>query len=263
MSFVEAVLLGLLQGATEWLPVSSEGVVTAVYSLVFDAPLAEAVAVSLWLHLGTALSVLVVLRTDVTAIVRGALSRPVSPVPGTTFLVVATLVSAPLGLFILMTLDDVSARIGDFAMGALGALMLITGTVLLTGSAQTVRSRGDLTWIDSILTGVAQGLAALPGLSRSGLTVSSLLWRGVDRRDALALSFLLGIPASIGGGLYGAFKSEAYASPEGLVALLVAAGAGFATIRAMLALAGRVNLGWFVMIIGLGIIAGASWRHLI
>ena len=75
MTLPEAALLGLIQGLAEWLPVSSEGVVTAVYSLVFGADLPDAVNFSLWLHLGTALSALAAFRSDVCRMLVARYSR--------------------------------------------------------------------------------------------------------------------------------------------------------------------------------------------
>ena len=112
------------------------------------------------------------------------------------------------------------------------------------------------------MTGVAQGLAALPGLSRSGLTVSTLLWRKVDRSETLALSFLLSVPASLGAGIYGALKTNSYGSPEAIIALGVAAVAGFVAIRLLIKLAEQVNFGWFVIIVGGSIVGGVLWETL-
>ena len=300
MTLPEAALLGLIQGLAEWLPVSSEGVVTAVYSLVFGADLPDAVNFSLWLHLGTVLSALAAFRSDVWDILRDIASTrfhtpltarhssvpdchshthnrhsresgnpevagsPNTPIttrlsPATAYLILATLSSAPLGLLLLLGLFEFSEIVGAVAMAAVGILMLITGAVLIKSKSSGTRTRDDVRWPDAILTGVAQGLAALPGLSRSGLTVSALLWRGVDRQEALALSFILSIPASLGAGLYAAITSGLYASPEALVALAIAALTGFATIRALMSLARRLNFGWFVLVLGVGIIAGAIW----
>ena len=262
MSFAEAALLGLVQGLAEPLPVSSQGVVTIVNAWLFDANLADAAAFSLWLHLGTALSVIIALRRDVTAVLRDALSRPVKPTPGVNFLVIATVVSAPLGFLALIGLFEFSDRIGTAAMGVVGVMMLATGTLLLRRRSGGTRTRHDVTWLDAVVTGVAQGLAALPGLSRSGLTVSTLLWRKVDRSETLALSFLLSVPASLGAGIYGAMKTDAYASPEAIIALGVAAVAGFVAIRVLIKIAERVNFGWFVIIVGGSIVGGAVWETL-
>lgn len=282
MTLAEAALLGLIQGLAEWLPVSSEGVVTAVYSLAFGADLTDAVNFSLWLHLGTALAALAALRADALAVLRdiaklhsrnrrdaphrrhpGVAFRDIAnsrPAPMTAFLLLATLVSAPIGFLLLIGLFQFSERAGAAAMAAVGILMLATGLILLKSKSPGTRTRDALRWPDSLLTGIAQGLAALPGLSRSGLTVSVLLWSGVDRREALALSFLLSVPASAGAGLYAAMNAGLYASPEALVALAVSALTGFATIKALMAVARRLNFGWFVLLMAAGIIAGALWQ---
>ena len=119
-----------------------------------------------------------------------------------------------------------------------------------------------MTLLDAALTGIAQGLSTLPGLSRSGLTVSALLARQVDRREALVLSFLLSIPASLGAGLYSAYDGEIYTSGSAIVAVVVAAAVGFVTIRALMTVAERVNFGLFVVVVGLSIIGGALWQGL-
>ena len=282
MTLAEAALLGLIQGLAEWLPVSSEGVVTAVYSLAFGADLPEAVNFSLWLHLGTALSALVAFRAEVRDVLRdiarlhsrnrrdarhrghpGITFRDIAnshPSPMTAFLILATLVSAPIGFLLLIGLFQFSERAGSLAMAAVGILMLATGLILLRSKSQGTRTRADLRWPDAILTGIAQGLAALPGLSRSGLTVSALLWRGLDRREALTLSFILSVPASLGAGLYAAISAGLYASPEAALALAVSALTGFAAIKALMAVAQRLNFGWFVLLMAAGIITGALWQ---
>ena len=259
MTLAEAALLGLVQGVAEWLPVSSEGVVAAIQTLAFGADMADAVAFSLWLHLGTALAALAALRKDAAEIARNAMRRPTRLTAATAFLAVATAVSAPLGLVLLAGMDGFSERLGGLAMALVGALMTVTGVVLLRGRRGGARTREDVGAVDAVLVGAAQGLAALPGLSRSGLTVSALLWRGVDRREALALSFLLSVPASAGAGLYAALDSGLRASPEALLALAVSAAVGFAAVRALTGLARRINFGWFAVAAGAGIAAGGAW----
>ena len=258
MNIAEAVLLGLIQGLAEWLPVSSEGVLTAVQSIAFDAPLAEAVSFSLWLHLGTALAALVAFRSDIQDILRDITNNPASPSPTTAYLLIATLSSAPLGFLLIAGFFEFSERLGAVSMSVVGALMLLTGALLLRSKQSGTRSRDDMRWPDALLTGIAQGLAALPGLSRSGLTVSALLWRGTDRREALTLSFLLSVPASAGAGLYSAISTGYFVSPEALAALVVSAITGFATIKALMAVARRLQFGWFALLTGASIIAGVA-----
>ncbi len=262
MTLAEAALLGAVQGIAEWLPISSEGVVAAIQTLALGAELSDAVAFSLWLHLGTALAALIALRKDAADMARNILRNPTRPTAATAFLAVATLISAPLGLAALAGLDGFSERIGGLAMIPVGALMMLTGAIIARGrhrAAGGERTREDVGVMDAVLTGIAQGLAALPGLSRSGLTVSALLWRGVDRRDALALSFLLSVPASVGAGLYAALDSGMAMSAPALLALAASAAVGFAAVRALMNLAERINFGWFALTAGAAITAGGAW----
>ena len=121
-----AALLGLLQGITEWLPVSSEGVTTAVYSIFYETSLSEAVAFALWLHIGTALSALIALRKEVRVIISDAVSNPLKPSPLIVYLVVATAVSALVGFPLLLAVEELSGRVGAASMGLVGLLMFIT-----------------------------------------------------------------------------------------------------------------------------------------
>ena len=254
-----AIILGFLQGTTEWLPVSSEGVVAFVGSFFFERSLSEAVAFALWLHLGTVISALVVLRSDVIGLVREALTSPRRPSPLLSFMVVSTLVSAAVGFPLLLTLDKISIQFGAVAMGIIGLMMFITGGLQLRRKEDGTRKREELSYKDALLAGIAQGFAALPGLSRSGLTVSVLLARQIDRREALVLSFLMSIPASLGAGIYIYLKDEggALATSSALVAMAVAAAVGLVTIRILLVVVERVNFAKLVITIGALMIAGA------
>ena len=200
MSYAEAILLGVLQGLAEWLPVSSEGLVTSVYSLVMGHSLSEAVGVSLWLHIGTAFAALAAFRAKVRRLVGGLISSPLSLDPVSKFVVVATLVSGPIGLALLLGLEEFSSVASGLTMVVVGLLMLVTAGVLYGGRRREVRESEETGWVDAALAGIVQGLAALPGLSRSGLTLAVLLGRGIDRRDAITLSFLMSIPVSVGAG---------------------------------------------------------------
>ena len=252
-----AAALGLLQGLVEWLPVSSEGVVAGVYALIFDAPLDEAVGFALWLHVGTVPSVLVALRHDILDIAREVAARPRAPSSTVLFLVVATLVSGIVGLPLLMSLSEISAIGGTVASGLIGCLLLVTGYLQIRRSEAEHQVRDTLTLSDSILVGMAQGLAVIPGLSRSGMTVAVLILRQFDRRRALALSFLLSIPASLAASLYVGIESGLVFDAEAILAAGVAFVVGLLTINGLLAAAARVNFGWFVVAVGIVMLAGS------
>ncbi len=259
---ISAALLGLLQGLVEWLPVSSEGVVAGVYALIFDASLDEAVEFALWLHVGTVPSVLIALRRDIIDIVREYLARPQTPSPTVRFLIVATLVSGVVGLPLVLTLSDISSVGGTAATGLIGCFMLVTGYIQLRWREESDEHvREELNLVDSLLVGVAQGLSVIPGLSRSGMTVAALLSRRVDRKRALTLSFLLSVPASLAASIYVGIDSGLVFKVEAVFAACVAFVVGLLTIKALMAAAAKLNLGWFVTVVGVVMIVGAliSW----
>ncbi|MDA1036522.1 MAG: undecaprenyl-diphosphate phosphatase [Chloroflexi bacterium] len=253
---LESIVLGIVQGATEWLPVSSEGSVTAVASLLFDLTLSDALAFALWLHIGTAIAATIAFRRELIEVAREALRDPMHPSPLLRFLVLGTLFSAILGFPMLMVLEDLSSVIGGGTMLAIGVAMLVTAVALRAPPDGGSRHRNELTTTDAVVFGIAQGLATVPGLSRSGLTVAALLGRGLTKSEALAVSFVMSIPASIGAALIGGFDSNGPTLTEGIVGATVAMVVGIATIRALLSVAERVNFAVFVAGLGLLVICG-------
>lgn len=252
---LEALALGALQGVTEWLPVSSEGVVVAVDSFAFDRPLADALAFALWLHLGTAVSAAAVFRREFIAVIRGIrVSGPGTPTA--RFLVVATLVSGLVGLPLLVGAAELSVSLGNGAMAVVGIAMLTTAAIQLRRPRPGMRTRETLTVRDAVIIGIVQGTAVLPGVSRSGVTVVALLIRGVERREALVMSFVLSVPASLGAAAYVGLTSAVTITSEALLSAFVAGAIGVATIRGFLTVASRVNFATFVGSMGLAIIAG-------
>ena len=245
------LLLGALQGMFEWLPVSSEGIVAVVYSFTDQGTFAEAVHFALWLHIGTAPTAVIVFRREVGSVLEDMFIRPRNMTAQTRFLLIATLVSGALGLPILIFVQEIGMFAGSVSMSVIGLLMALTGLIQLKGQAPTNRSVEKLKVIDGVIAGLAQGLAVLPGLSRSGLTIASLVGMGLDRRDALTLSFLMGVPASIGASAYVLMSSAVTISINTVLASVIAFLTGMVTIKVMLVFAQRVNMGWFVLVTGL------------
>lgn len=250
-------VLGLIQGLVEWLPVSSEGVVAGVYTLMFDATFDEAVGFALWLHVGTVPSVLIALRRDIFDIVRELWASPHAPSPTVRFLVIGTIVSGVVGLPLLLTLGNISFVGGTAATGLIGCFMLVTGYIQLSRPEAGNHPRQNLSLLDSLLVGVAQGLSVIPGLSRSGMTVAAMLSRRVDHKRALTLSFLLSIPASLAASIYVGIESGFVFDVEAVIAAGVAFVVGLLTIRTLMAVAARMNLGWFVTAVGAVMVGGA------
>jgi len=209
VSWVKAVVLGVVQGLTEFLPVSSSGhLVLAKHLLGLTEPAREAGV--LWevvLHLGTLVAVVVVLRRELVTVVVGFFRGLAASRRGVTE---AVRRERGFGLALLILLGSVPAGIvgvgfEDFIEGlfanpyAAAAALLVTGSFLFaTRYAPGARADGRVNSTDAILIGLAQAAAICPGISRSGATISAGLFRGVDRAEAARFSFLLFVPA-IGG----------------------------------------------------------------
>ena len=199
------------------------------------------------------------LRREVVELARGLLARPSRPSPVVVFLAVATVVSAAVAFPLLVTLSELSSTLGGGAMLMVGAAMLVTGAVQLRRQSDGARTGDDVRPVDGVLAGVAQGVAVIPGLSRSGLTVAVLLARRMETRQALTLSFLMSVPASLGAAFYVVASSGVEIDAEAVVAAVVAFAAGLVTIRLLLGVAARVNFAGFVFAVGAVMVAGALW----
>lgn len=257
------MLLGILQGLFEWLPVSSEGVIVVVNSLVFDHNAEESVLYALWLHLGTVCSVLIVYFKEIKDILVHAVMRPLQPSPLLSFLLTTTILSGTLGLVLLLGLAELSGYLAAVFMGVVGTFMCVTGVIQIASTKDTKRTKSDATWKDSTLAGLAQGLSVLPGISRSGLTVSALIIRGIHRKDALVMSFLMSVPASLGAGLYAILQTRPSIDLPALAGLTAACLTGLVVIKTLVTLSERLNLGAFALILGLTIVSGALWQALV
>lgn len=264
MTWIQALLLGMLQGATEFLPVSSSGHLVILPHL-FDWP-EPGLAFDTLLHLGTLAAVLFYFRRDLLRLAVAAwdsLRRRSVDNPDARLawlLVLATLPGAVIG-FLLE--DQVEALFGMPVAAA--AFLLVTAGVLALSELLSRRNRSleALTLRDALLIGLAQMLAIIPGLSRSGATIAAGLLLGYRREESTRFSFLLAIPIVLGGGLYQLLKLAAGGATDfgGLVLVGMAAAAltGYAAISALLALVRRHALWPFVIycaVFGLLVLTG-------
>jgi undecaprenyl-diphosphatase len=258
--WVVAVVLGALQGLLEWLPVSSEGAVAIARSALGAAPDA-ATRYALFLHAGTALAA--------AAFYRAELYRLVGRLPGwrprqafdpthadLTFFGVATVVSGVVGVTGYLALSEVAdAAAGGGFVAAIGGLLLATGVFMRVAERRATERREAPGLLDALLVGVLQGLAVLPGVSRSGTTVSALLLRGHEGPAALRLSFVLSIPAAAGAGLLVVLDEglSGVNPAAALLALGVSALVGYIAVGALVGLVRRVAF-WRVCV-GFGSLA--------
>lgn len=234
---VTAALWGFVQGLTEFLPISSSGHLVLVPALLgLDEP---DLATSAVLHLGTLVAVLWYYRRDLFALVR----HPGSPRSRRvlTLLVIGTIPAAVIGL----TLDS-PIEIIFTEPWIVAVLLMVTGSVLLLahrlgGGERTLE---DVRPTDAVVVGMAQAFALLPGVSRSGMTITGALAQGFSRVEAARLGFLLGIPAIAGAGALEAVDlvQTGGFSPSLLVGTLVAAITGYLAITTLIRLIGRYGL---------------------
>ncbi len=194
----EGAILGLVQGVTEFLPVSSDGHL-ALAQLLYggDAELAETVL----LHVGTLLATVVVLRKRVwNAIEEGlrGLGRPalLRETPGGRDASFVAIASVPTAVVALALKHRVAESFGSLFL--IGGGFLVTALVVTATTLTPPGTRTTPTWTGAVLVGLAQGAAVLPGLSRPAVTIASLLWLGVGSERAFELSFLMSIPAILG-----------------------------------------------------------------
>ncbi len=254
VSLFQAIFLGVLQGATEFLPVSSSGhLVLVPWLLHWQSP---GLAFDTVVHWGTALAVIVYFWEEWVALVRAAwLSlgeirfRPLRLPGGTASAANGTrrgllawliLLGTVPGVLVGYSLEDFFE--GMFARPAAAAGFLLVTAMLLTASERLGRrERGldEIGWLDALIVGVGQALAILPGISRSGATIAAGLAQGMRREPAAHFSFLLATPIILGAGLLkvvelgrmGGLMAQAPALVAGFVA---AALVGFACIHFLL-----------------------------
>jgi len=191
VTLLEAAALGLLQGFTEFLPVSSSG--HLVIGQAFLGVRQPDITFEVIVHFGTLLAVLTALRQRVWQLVRGCALRDREAWRLALALCAGTVPAAAIGL---LFKDTVTGAFSD--PSAACGWLVVTGAILWsTRGRQGCRSRISQT--DAFWVGFSQAFAVLPGVSRSGITISAGLWRGLDRSEAATFSFLLSIPVILGG----------------------------------------------------------------
>lgn len=253
--YIEQILLGIIQGVAEWLPVSSEGMIilARTHILHLSGPIDDAIRQALFLHFGTFLAALVYFRHDVLVLIKSFVQYKQQSQQEQKlfqFLAVTTLISGGIGFALIKVLVRMAEVIGSqetVITLVVGCLLMITGFLELCAKRTGCRKIEEINWIDFILLGVVQGLAALPGLSRSGLTVSALLLRKVENSSALRLSFLMSLPIVLVGNLVLNIGRLSFSLPS-LVGLLCSFAFGLATIHVLLKTAAKINFGYFVLL---------------
>lgn len=247
---LDAIFWGIIQGLTEFLPISSSGHLVLIPAL-FDRP-APDLATSAMLHLGTLVAVVVYYRSDLARMAK--FDRPARRT--ITLIVIGTIPAVVLGLAFETRIDEM---VSD--PQAVAVMEIVTGLVLFGSLAIRLGDRvmEKVSPRDSIIVGLAQSFALIPGISRSGMTITAGMARGMQRVEAARFAFLLGIPVIAGAGLLqmarAVSEGEAIAA-EVWIGMAAAAISGYAAIAILLRLLTRVGMTPFaIYCVAFGVLA--------
>ncbi|MGB9251676.1 MAG: undecaprenyl-diphosphate phosphatase [Mycobacterium sp.] len=263
MSWWQVVVLAAVQGVTEFLPVSSSGHLAIVSRIFFAADAgASFTAVT---QLGTEAAVLVYFARDIVRILKAWFSGLRAAAHRTAdywlgwYVIIGTIPICVLGLFFK---DEIRSGVRNLWVIATALVVFSAVIALAERMGRQSRDVGQLTWRDAVVVGIAQTLALVPGVSRSGATISAGLFLGLERELAARFGFLLAIPAVFASGLFSlpdAFRpvSEGMSAtgPQLGVAIAIAFVVGLAAVAWFLRFLVRHSMYWFV---GYRVAAGAA-----
>jgi undecaprenyl-diphosphatase len=223
--YTQSIILGLVQGLTEFLPVSSSGHLILV-PLLFGWP-DQGLAFDAVTHLGTLAALLAYFRTELRALVTGTLSRRLA-----LLIIVATIPAGLAGVVLGSWIETQvrSALVIAVTTAGWGIVMWLADRRAVAPSAGTGEPLERVTWTQSLVVGGAQALALIPGTSRSGITITAGLLTGLDRATAARYAFLLSIPITAAAGSLKTLHLVRHGMPPGEVGpLLVAVLTAFAS----------------------------------
>ena len=195
MSLLEAIILGIIQGLTEFLPVSSSGHLELAKAIMGDgAGNTGGLLFTILVHGATAISTLVIFRKDVAEIIRGLFQFKWNEELKFSLKIVLSMIPAALvGLFLE---DEIDAFFGGRVM-LIGCMLILTGLLLFMADKAKNTTR-DVSFPRALIVGIAQAIAILPGISRSGSTIATSVLLGIDRTRAARFSFLMVVPLILG-----------------------------------------------------------------
>ena len=189
-----AIVLGIVQGLTEFLPVSSSGHIELAKALLGDDAVGEeSLLMTVVLHFATALATLYVFRADVLAILRGVFAGRREDLRFAGYILVSMVPAALVGLTFETELDALFAQ----RIALVGCMLIVTGLLLFLADRARATAR-PVGLVSALVIGLAQAVAILPGISRSGATISTSVLLGIDRERAARFSFLMVVPLIFG-----------------------------------------------------------------
>ncbi|MDR0394106.1 MAG: undecaprenyl-diphosphate phosphatase [Tannerella sp.] len=202
MSWIEAVILGLIQGLTEFLPVSSSGHLT-IAGTFFGLSGEENLAFAILLHVATVLSTIIVLRTEVSDLFKGLFSFRWNEETKTVSKILLSMI--PVGIVGLFFKDVVEGLFGSGLM-PVGYMLLLTAALLMISYYARPRQKENISFRNAFIIGIAQACAVMPGLSRSGSTIATGILLGNKKEKVAKFSFLMVIVPVLGEALLDVLK---------------------------------------------------------
>ena len=237
MEIINAIILGIIQGLTEFLPVSSSGHLEIAKAILGEGKVGEeSLLMTVVLHFATALSTIIIFRTDLIEIFSGLFQFKNNEAFQFSLKIVLSMIPATLvGVFFN---DEIETLFGG-ALTLVGSMLLITGLLLFLAD-RAKASEKQVGVKDAILVGISQAIAILPGISRSGATISTAVLLGIDKEKAARFSFLMVVPLIFGKMAKDFFSGEISATNTSFLALFI--GFTFAFLTGMLACKWMIKL---------------------
>lgn len=226
MTCFEALILGLVQGLTEYLPVSSSGHLT-IGSHLFGISGADNLTFTVTVHVATVLSTLVILWSEIDWLLRGLFKCELNAETKYVLNIIISMI--PVGIVGVFFKDHVEAIFGSGLM-VVGFCLLITASLLTFTYFAKPRQKETISWKDALIIGIAQAVAVLPGVSRSGSTIATGILLGNKKESLAQFSFLMVIPPILGEALLdmvGAIKGDNVFGDIGILPLMVGFFAAF------------------------------------
>ena len=261
MDTLQAILLGIVQGITEFLPVSSSGHLQIAKELL-GVQLEENLTFDVALHAATVLSTIVVLWSEIRRLLKGLFSRHFNEEQAYILKIVVSMI--PIGIVGLLLKEQLNALLdAPCILAVVGAMLLLTAALLAFAYYAKPRQKENISYRDAFIIGLAQACAAMPGLSRSGSTIATGLLLGNKKAAVAQFSFLMVLIPILGETLLEAVKGELTAG-VGTVPLIAGAAASFITgclaCKFMLEIVKRGRLIWFAVYCALaGTVSIASY----
>jgi len=192
---IDAIILGVIQGVTEFLPVSSSGHLELGKAVLgFEGAGEESLMMTIILHAATAISTLIVFWKDVKEILAGIFTTKINRKKHFAFKVILSMI--PAGLIGVFLLDKVESLFNENIL-LVGVALLITGLFLFVAD-RAKETRKEVSYYNALTIGLAQAVAIIPGISRSGATISTSVLLGIDKESSARFSFLMVVPLILG-----------------------------------------------------------------